>query len=733
MVDLLLESALRSLALGGAVWLGLTLLRVRNPRTEMTAWTVVLAVAVAMPALMDRLTVTLPSPALHAVEQLSAPSGHFSAPLAELTEVPAPPVQGSDRPDFDWRTLAAAIYLAVAGVMLLRLVTGVLLSFRIARAARPLREGWARGGDVRVSDAVATPVMFGSTVLLPAAYAGWSEAKRQAVLSHELSHVAHGDFYVLLLARFHRAVFWFNPMAWWQLVRMEELTEIISDDAALEMLDDRPFYAGILLDLAAGRREAPVAAIAMARVATLCKRVERILAGTAVPARIGWRKRAVVALVLAPAVFVAAGAVGSGAVRPLAASAPDAETEIERQIEEGKLLQAAGNLSLARGIFLRLAQAGNPHAALLYAESYDPISLAKRQLWPPDSDLALARIWYRKAYDLGSPEAKARLERLSAWLDADGPGAATPPAAGVEAVPAASAPGADAASAEPHPLDRYAGYFEIAPNADSSSPLQLVAESASQGTDSRLPLGIFVLGPRELASAATVEIIGLPSGWVLSAGQPLGDRWRIPAAHLSGAVILPPRRFSGEVDLEVELRLADDTLVERRSVHWAWAKAEPKLAPADPAPEKLAPEKLAPAKLAAKELAPEKLAAAKLAAADTTLLLREAERLLAQGDFASARRLLRVATDAGSVRAALLLAETCQGQAAARHRYGVEPHPLDRSRSAVASPDINSFNRAAPFGREEAQRSYERELEMLCRPLICTDGGLCGAPQAPAG
>ena len=43
MLDVLLESALRSLALGGAVWLGLRLLRVRNPHVNMTAWTVVLA------------------------------------------------------------------------------------------------------------------------------------------------------------------------------------------------------------------------------------------------------------------------------------------------------------------------------------------------------------------------------------------------------------------------------------------------------------------------------------------------------------------------------------------------------------------------------------------------------------------------------------------------------------------------------------------------------------------
>jgi hypothetical protein len=52
MVGLLLESALRSLALGGAVWLGLTLLRVRNPHAHMTAWTVVPVASLSMPILM---------------------------------------------------------------------------------------------------------------------------------------------------------------------------------------------------------------------------------------------------------------------------------------------------------------------------------------------------------------------------------------------------------------------------------------------------------------------------------------------------------------------------------------------------------------------------------------------------------------------------------------------------------------------------------------------------------
>src|SRR5262245_3518036 len=200
MLDLLLESALRSLAFGVAVWLGRALLRVRNPRAHMTAWTVVLLASLAMPVLMHRLTVTIPAtaPPLRVAESLSST---LSGPLLEPFQVPALPAQGplalppaaapdiakppqpvtpdqADRPgpgssDSDWRALPAALYLVVAAVMLLRLFTGLLLSIRIARASRPIREAWTGGADVRVSDDVAMPVTFGSTVLLPTEHADW--------------------------------------------------------------------------------------------------------------------------------------------------------------------------------------------------------------------------------------------------------------------------------------------------------------------------------------------------------------------------------------------------------------------------------------------------------------------------------------------------------------------------------------------------------------------------------
>jgi hypothetical protein len=52
MLELLLESALRLLALGGIVWLILKLPRFRNPQVQMTAWTVVLLASLSMPVLM---------------------------------------------------------------------------------------------------------------------------------------------------------------------------------------------------------------------------------------------------------------------------------------------------------------------------------------------------------------------------------------------------------------------------------------------------------------------------------------------------------------------------------------------------------------------------------------------------------------------------------------------------------------------------------------------------------
>jgi hypothetical protein len=347
MLALFLEAALRSLALGGIVWLGLKLLRVRDPRAHMTAWTVVLVASLAMPLIMHWAKLTLPSDSppsrLAEIIWVSPGSPLEALPAADgFSQAPAAPVSGpasaearrdampttADRRAVRWGdwlvvvpALATGVYVLVAGVLLLRLLVGVMLTWCLVRAARPLGDGWARGLSVRVSDLVGVPVTFGSTVLLPPEYIEWSPAKRQAVLCHERSHVAHGDCYVLLLAALNRAVFWFSPFAWWQLTRLAELAEIISDDAAVAALADRASYARILLDLAGHVQRAP-AGLAMARAATVGWRVERILAASAAPARMGWRKQIVIATALAPVVAICAGSIARGTPPQVVAALP---------------------------------------------------------------------------------------------------------------------------------------------------------------------------------------------------------------------------------------------------------------------------------------------------------------------------------------------------------------------------------------------------------------------------
>jgi len=56
---ILAEAALRTFMLGGLIWLGLYLLRVRNPNAHMTAWVLVLLASLSMPLLMHWTTVTI--------------------------------------------------------------------------------------------------------------------------------------------------------------------------------------------------------------------------------------------------------------------------------------------------------------------------------------------------------------------------------------------------------------------------------------------------------------------------------------------------------------------------------------------------------------------------------------------------------------------------------------------------------------------------------------------------
>jgi hypothetical protein len=97
------------------------------------------------------------------------------------------------------------------------------------------------------------------------------------------------------------------------------------------------------------------------------------------------------------------------------------EPSVSRRLDPGELnaiiaranaLVATGDLSGARLLYRRAAEAGNARAALTLAETYDPVvleTLGESGLAP---NVAMARAWYKKAQELGSTDAVGRLERL---------------------------------------------------------------------------------------------------------------------------------------------------------------------------------------------------------------------------------------------------------------------------------------------------------------------------------
>jgi TPR repeat protein len=86
--------------------------------------------------------------------------------------------------------------------------------------------------------------------------------------------------------------------------------------------------------------------------------------------------------------------------------------ELATLLNRAKGLLTAGDISPARLLLERAAEAQEAGAALLLAQTYDPDVLGTQDARNIIPDPAAARTWYQRAAQLGSADAQRRLSQL---------------------------------------------------------------------------------------------------------------------------------------------------------------------------------------------------------------------------------------------------------------------------------------------------------------------------------
>jgi bla regulator protein blaR1 len=352
----LIDPAVRSLAIASAAGLAMVVAQIRSLSLRLSVWKAVICVALAMPLLamcLPPLRVPVPVPEgfpglsnSGATAETSTTSLTIQPIVRTAQSVPPAPAKVAtiyavssrdfSTPYNSYRhsvniprsTLALGVYSAGALFLAFRFLLGWFLSYKLRQASRTIHDiepgrrfrCHCDAAQLRPvprfaeSDRLSVPLTCGVIrpfVLLPADWRSWDAEKLDAVMAHEISHVARRDALTERLALLHRSVFWFSPLAWWLPRCLADLAEEASDEAALATGTEPTKYAEVLLgfleDLNSASCRAHWQGVAMAQAGSAEKRLDRILRGRSFMFE-QTKKSAVAVLILAsvPVVLVAA-------------------------------------------------------------------------------------------------------------------------------------------------------------------------------------------------------------------------------------------------------------------------------------------------------------------------------------------------------------------------------------------------------------------------------------------
>jgi beta-lactamase regulating signal transducer with metallopeptidase domain len=131
---------------------------------------------------------------------------------------------------------------AIADRELLRRVEALARSLKLSQRVRLIE-----------SSRLASPIAFGliwPAIGLPLNFsARFSAAKQEAMLTHELAHLAAHDPFWYLLADLAAALFWWHPAIWWLRRQLQLSSELAADEASLIGADGPRVLAECLVEM----------------------------------------------------------------------------------------------------------------------------------------------------------------------------------------------------------------------------------------------------------------------------------------------------------------------------------------------------------------------------------------------------------------------------------------------------------------------------------------------------
>ena len=187
------------------------------------------------------------------------------------------------------------LYLGPCILLLYRLLVSTIAVSGISNRATVVRNkleferlrmieskiGLSRSVVLKQSKEITSPFSFGlisPKIILPASLDVWSESMFEDVLVHEMSHIKRFDWITMLSCHVITSIYWFNPLCWIALRKVNEEAENCCDAAVMEYGQSNTGYAENLLLIAKRSRDSHRLLVQMiADKRFLPKRIEQIL------------------------------------------------------------------------------------------------------------------------------------------------------------------------------------------------------------------------------------------------------------------------------------------------------------------------------------------------------------------------------------------------------------------------------------------------------------------------